>query len=237
MNKKYLNNFNSAISAVGNDSAACAKFRLLLDIVDFDTIKNIADFGCRFAENTIEMSILLPSANIYSFEPVPGSYKVCCDKHALLDPNIKNRIHLYNLAISNRSEMITFYVGNDPAVSSKYDFIPNKNGTWWSKDWQMTPVQVPAVTLDDWRQNNGIGPIDLLWVDVQGGELDAFRGAEQTLRDVRVIMTEVGTTAYYQGQSLRPEIDAYLTSQGFKELPNSWTSGHPYEGDVIYIKN
>lgn len=237
MNEKYIKNFDFAESFVGtNDSAACSKFKLLIDIIDFDGITNIVDFGCRFAENSIEMSILFPNATVHGIEPVPESYAICCEKHETLSSDIKNRIHLYNFAVSNKSEPITFYVGNDPAVSSKYNFIPNMNGTWWGKGWEMTPVTVMAMTLDDWKTDHNIGPIDVMWVDVQGGELDAFMGAVQTLKDVKIIMTEMGTTAYYEGQSLRPEINSYLNSQGFEELPNSWVSGHPYEGDVIYIR-
>jgi hypothetical protein len=49
-------------------------------------------------------------------------------------------------------------------------------------------------------------------------------------------MTEVGIDSYYQGQSLKPQIDEFLKSQGFVELENSFKLSFRYEGDVIYIK-
>ena len=93
------------------------------------------------------------------------------------------------------------------------------------------------MTLDSWRKENNIGAIDLLWVDAQGGELDVFKGAVETLREVKVILTEVGLEAYYQGQSLKPQIDEFLKSQGFRELENGFKQNFKYEGDTIYVRD
>lgn len=224
------------------DPAASERLALLFDVINFDSIKRVCDIGSRFLEQTVEMSHIFQDAEFYAFEPTPGSYKICTDNLSKLEEQKRNRIHVYNLAVSNKSETIKFYEVDDTGsehnvgASSKYQFVPGLNGSFFGKTWNQREIEVPAITLDEWCEQNNIGPIDFIWMDIQGGELDALRGAEQTLKDVRVIHTEVGTNTYYQGQSLKPEIDAYLFSQGFRELPDGFRQNHAYEGDTIYIK-
>lgn len=223
--------------------AACTRFPMLYDVIDFDSIKTVLDIGARFCEQSIEMAHILPDANIYAFEPVPTSYQLCLNNIASVDAQYRDRIKVFELAVSNKTEKINFFevdsTGRDhnPGASSKYEFVPGLNGSFFDKHWTQTKIEVQAITLDEWRIQNNIGPVDVLWVDAQGGELDVFTGGEQTLKDVRVIMTEVGIGSYYQGQSLKPEIDAYLYSQGFKELPWAWELNFEYEGNTIYVKS
>lgn len=223
-------------------SAATDRLTLLFDLIDFNQIKNICDIGARFSETSRELSYIFEDAQIYSFEPVPGSFQICCDNVAKLDPKYRDRINLYNVALGEADKMIPFYPVDDTGsefnvgASSKYKFIPGLNGTWWNKTWNQTEIQVQQVTLDSHRAKHGIGPIDLIWMDAQGGELDVLMGAEQTLKDVKVILTEVGMDSYYQGQSLKPQIDAYMRSQGFRELKNGFRWAFQYEGDTIYVK-
>jgi FkbM family methyltransferase len=221
---------------------ACRRFPMLYDVIDFDSIKTILDIGARFCEQTIEMSYMFPDVQLYAFEPVPGSYQICVNNINSVDPVFRDRIKVFELAVSNKTERISFYEVDDTGsehnvgASSKYQFVEGLNGTFFNKTWNQRRIEVQAVSLDDWRRDNNIGPVDLLWVDAQGSELDVYRGAEQTLKDVRVIITEVGIGSYYQGQSLKPEIDAYLISQGFKELEGAWEQSFQYEGNTIYVK-
>ena len=225
-----------------NQAAATDRLILLFDLINFNSIKNICDIGSRFLEQSRELSYIFPDAKVYAFEPVPESHQICCDNLAKLPTEYRDRIKVYNVAVGNEDKTIPFYpVDNTGSefnigASSKYKFIPGLNGSWWDKTWNQTEIQVQQVTLDDHRAKHNIGPIDLIWMDVQGGELDALMGAEQTLKDVKVILTEVGLDSYYQGQSLKPQIDAYMKSQGFRELRNGFRKNFQYEGDTIYVK-
>ena len=49
--------------------------------------------------------------------------------------------------------------------------------------------------------------------------------------------SEVGTDSYYEGQSLKPDVDEFLAEQGFRELPGSQEYCHQYEINTIYIKS
>jgi FkbM family methyltransferase len=236
MNELYKARFAHA-STLAPNPAAVERLTPVADLIDFDTITGIADIGCRFLEQSIEFSYIFPAANVYAFEAVNSSFNTCVANRMSLDQDMRDRIHVYECALTNETKFIKFYPADDPAVSSKYKFIPGLNGSFFSKYWTQTETTVQGMSMDDWRKIHNVGPIQLLWVDVQGGELDVFRGAEQTLKDVKVILTEVGVKSYYEGQSLKPEIDEYLISQGFRELENSFALHFAFEGNVVYIKD
>jgi FkbM family methyltransferase len=58
--------------------------------------------------------------------------------------------------------------------------------------------------------------IDYLKIDVQGAELEAFKGGRSVLRECMVIETEVEFVQLYKGQPLFADVDAYLRSVGFQ---------------------
>ena len=245
INEKFAERLVNAPRALiqENDSAATNRLIMLFDEIEFDSVKRICDVGSRFLEQTMEMSYIFPEAELYAFEPVPGSFQTCLDNKNKLAPEYRDRISIYNVAVGESNQEITFHevddTGSDHNVgaSSKYKFIPGLNGSFFNKHWNQREIKVQQVTLDSWRKENNIGAIDLLWVDAQGGELDVFKGAVETLREVKVILTEVGLEAYYQGQSLKPQIDEFLKSQGFRELENGFKQNFKYEGDTIYVRD
>ena len=245
MNEQYADRLLKAPTALidENDSAATNRIVMIFDQIDFGNIKRICDIGSRFLEQTMEMSYIFPDAELHAFEPVPGSYQICLDNKSKLAKEYQDRISIHNVAVGESDKEITFNevddTGSDHNVgaSSKFKFIPGLNGSFFNKTWNQREIQVQQVTLDGWRKTNNVGTVDLLWVDAQGGELDVFKGAVETLKDVQVIFTEVGLEAYYQGQSLKPQIDEFLKAQGFRELENGFKKNFAYEGDTIYVRD
>jgi hypothetical protein len=57
--------------------------------------------------------------------------------------------------------------------------------------------------------------VDLLKIDIQGGELMVFQNAERRLADALVIQTEVEFLPMYQGQPLFSDVDQFLRRHGF----------------------
>jgi FkbM family methyltransferase len=76
--------------------------------------------------------------------------------------------------------------------------------------------EIPVTTLDAWVGETSEANLPhFLKLDVQGAELDVLRGAERSLRRVRVIQAEVEFAALYEGQPLFGDVDAYLRERGF----------------------
>lgn len=72
------------------------------------------------------------------------------------------------------------------------------------------PVQTRR--LDDVE---GLGDVDFMKLDVQGGELMVLQGAERVLSDVSVIQVEVEFLELYENQPLFADVDRFLRGQGF----------------------
>jgi FkbM family methyltransferase len=43
-------------------------------------------------------------------------------------------------------------------------------------------VSVPVTTIDEYKQAKNVGRVDVIKIDIEGGELEAFRGMEETLK-------------------------------------------------------
>ncbi|MBL9001874.1 MAG: FkbM family methyltransferase [Phycisphaerae bacterium] len=71
---------------------------------------------------------------------------------------------------------------------------------------------VKTTRLDDITEITGI---DFLKIDIQGAELDAFRGGTRLLAGAVVICTEVEFIPLYKGQPVFADIDSELRRQGF----------------------
>jgi len=70
--------------------------------------------------------------------------------------------------------------------------------------------------LDDLADLDGLSDIDLIKIDIQGGELDVFRAASRALEQAVIVITEVEFVELYKGQPLFGDIDRYLRERGFQ---------------------
>ncbi len=75
------------------------------------------------------------------------------------------------------------------------------------------PQAVPCWSLDHLMTSLGplsTLPIDVLWVDVQGGEKNLILGGQMALCHVRYLFIEAEEVELYEGQALRKELLAML---------------------------
>ncbi len=73
--------------------------------------------------------------------------------------------------------------------------------------------RVNTVRLDDLAQ---IAHVDLVKIDVQGGELAALTHASRILADTLLIQTEVAFVEGYVGQPMFADVDTFLRGAGFQ---------------------
>jgi FkbM family methyltransferase len=156
---------------------------------------------------------LSPRGTHLAFEPIPAMAESLRREF----PGAR----VYDLALSDVSGEATFrHVLNRPAYSGL------KERSYPQAEVQIEVIPVRTVRLDelippDW-------PVRLIKVDVEGAELQVFRGAERTLRDHRpfVVFEHTRGAAEYYGT--RPEMvyDLLARSCGLRiSLLRSWLSG------------
>ncbi len=99
-------------------------------------------------------------------------------------------------------------------------------------------VTVQVRPLDDIVRECRLERIDLLKVDVQGAELEVFRGAGETLKRTRFIHSEIAFTSLYEGQPVFHEVYEYLRKD-FELLGLSGVvcdrQGNPIQGDATFV--
>ena len=75
---------------------------------------------------------------------------------------------------------------------------------------------------------------DFLNLDIQGAELLALKGMENSLSEINYVYTEVNTSEIYRGCAKIDELDEYLSKFGFVRKETYMTE---YEwGDAFYMK-
>jgi hypothetical protein len=74
----------------------------------------------------------------------------------------------------------------------------------------------------------------LINIDVQGYELEVFKGGKDFLNEVDYIITEVNRDEVYKGCAKIDELDSFLAPYGFNRVETTWDGGT--WGDAFYIK-
>lgn len=195
--------------------------------VVFEDIKCIFEIGSRDAIESLYFENTFEKAKIYAFEPNPKQYDVCLGNIAKAKAN---RVKIEPYALSDKAGYVDFYItpGNIGASSIlRPHFVP------WTGNQTVTKTSVFAITLDEFVKKENYKP-DLIWMDVQGNELNVLKGGSSILNDVKIIYTEAGNIPYYDGHTLKVDIIKYLADFGFEVLDDKLDWSH--ESNVIFIK-
>ena len=181
--------------------------RLIRDYVGRDD-PTILDIGCNDGSTTLWMLELFERPRIYCFEPDPRAA-------ARFKTKVGGRpnVTLIELALSDREGMVDFYQ-SDGRRDNKWLAQAMPQG--WDLSGSIKPpyrhtavhpgitfdrkIEVPTSTLDAMCEKYGIGPIDFIWLDVQGAEAEVFRGASKTLAKTRFLYSEYSDRELYKGQ-------------------------------------
>ena len=91
------------------------------------------------------------------------------------------------------------------------------------------------VRLDDIEIN--IKNYNLINLDVQGYELEVFKGAEETLKNIDYIISEINKDETYLGCAKINELEDFLSPYGFKLVEQNWAGITWGDGFFIKTKN
>lgn len=198
----------------------------------------IFDVGANVGATVRRYASLFPNSIIHAFEPLPDTF-------AQLQGAVRDepRIHAHDLALADSDGRRVFYVNKRSETNSLLRVAESYNQKYANSDatQPVGEVTVRTTTIDSFCAQGGIEHIDILKLDIQGGELMALRGAGGMLGRVGVdlIYSEILFAKTYEGQAYFHQLSAYLTELGYVLLdlyPMTYTrNGFASWADAIWL--
>lgn len=171
----------------------------------------IFDVGAHYGATVAQYRALFPKSRIYAFEPYPESFEMLRRRTAG-----DASVHRVNSAVADHPGKRTLFVNHRDDTNS---LLPRAIGRrYYPLDaGPRGAIEVEAVTLDDFVNQNGVDRIDILKMDIQGGELDALKGASKILAEGRcsVIYTEITFIPHYEQGAMFHELCSFLQKYGY----------------------
>ena len=160
-------------------------------------------------------------------EPIKENFQVLEDRFGAMGDVV-----LINKGAGSEQQELHAYKASNNLVSTSV-LKPKRHLTQHpdvSFDDGETVIEIDRIDnmLDD------IVPYNFMNVDVQGYELEVFKGAGEFLGQIDFIMTEVNRDEVYENCAQVEEIDEYLSKYKFKRVETTW-AGDCW-GDAFYIK-
>ena len=169
--------------------------------------------------------------NILLFEPQPSCFNILlekfCDEESVL---------VENLALGSENHRTTMYTETANMGQSSSLLKPCMHIEQYPHIVFNGQVEVDVVRLDDYFESNSIDSslYNTINIDVQGYELEVFKGAEETLQNIDYIITEINRAEVYEGCAKSEDLDEFLGSLGFTRKVTDW-AGWTW-GDAFYSK-
>lgn len=202
---------------------------MLLNLINLNSkynlkIEGVIHIGAHFGQ---EFSTYknLGIKNVIFFEPIPSTFQ-------RLRENIGENAKLINKALGNFEGHVEMNVETNNQGQSSSILDPALHLT-----------QYPHITFPD-KQTVEITKLDsfleespnhnFINIDVQGYELEVFKGGSEFLKSVDYIMTEVNRDEVYKNCARIEELDEFLSTYGFERVETTW-DGETW-GDAFYIK-
>jgi FkbM family methyltransferase len=190
-------------------------------------IRTVLDVGAHRGEFSSAIRALLPTAQIYAFEPLPD----CC---AELAKRFRTNctFQAFPVAIGASHDRITLWRSSYPKSSSVLPMAElHKDSFPWSAG--NTPLTVEIRALDEYLEQLKLAEKVLLKIDVQGYEAQVLNGAKEILKRVAYVLLEVSFQPLYEGQGAFAEIHAFLQGAGFSYSGTLEQLLSPLDGSVL----
>jgi len=163
--------------------------------------------------------------NIVYFEPLKKNFNVL--KELINDGSL-----LFNCALGNEERDIEMYVESSNKGQSSSILKPEKH-----------LIQYPHIIFNETEvvEMKKLNDIDINFtlynminIDVQGYELEVFKGSTDILHNIDYIISEVNRDEVYQNCTKVDDLDIFLSKYNFIRVETSW-DGNTW-GDALYVK-
>jgi 2-O-methyltransferase len=189
----------------------------------------ILDIGCYDGSDTIEFKKLFKSPKLYCFEADERSVKIF---NKNIEINSVDDITLIKKAVSNTDGKVSWY--SSDSETRRHDKEYGVQNFWSASssikkpkdclsvfsDITYSEKKIDSIKLDTWYNNELLSePIDLLWVDVNGGEKELIQGGYDSMNKSKYIYIEFCKTnnvELFEGAISKKELLDKL--QNFEEI-------------------
>lgn len=230
--KRCLAAFGYEIASSTVNQKSDDPLEILERLFSKDKVLHIVDGGASIGEISIEFATKFPNAKVSAFEPFPKYFDFLLKKCKEY-PNI---IPL-NIALSDFSGETLLSVTRSEDTSSLLDPESKESTTYGKLLEQKEKIPVKVTTLDKYFSGQAI---DIIKLDLQGGEFDALRGSEKILKAGRTkaILCEVMFERQYKNQRNWTDVVQLIESSGF-ELFNfyqtNFDQGKILQADLLFL--
>lgn len=199
--------------------------------------KCIFDVGSHTGATTAEYLDNFSAAKVFALEPEPANLDLVA---RVLGPYY-SRVVLLEAALSESDGLATFHINSHNGTHS---LLPIGDIRYWAApESEVSRIQVKTRSLDSIATEYGIDQIDIVKMDIQGGELSALKGAQNLLRNERIslLTLEVEFKQLYQEQPMFWDLCSYLQSFGYSLYKLYEPFYHPRNqrvlcwGDAIFL--
>jgi len=198
--------------------------------LDRSEIKSMFIVGAHEGREVKVLSKNYPECIFYLFEPYPKYFKFLLKKF-----HSNSLVNCFNLGLSSKSGIMEFYQTNIDGSGSlfKPNSLANENYNMEIEE----ILKVEVRTLDQYINDTSAPIPDLLWIDVQGHEINVLQGADESLSLVKAIFVEIAAgKPIYEGQVSLTMISKYLSKKEFIlcELGTDYLN---LTGNAIYLNS
>lgn len=204
-------------------------------LLELPKIQNVLQVGASggqeiplFVNNEIKHAILIEPLD-YPFEVLINNLR-----------GLENYIPIKTLVGADDDVSVTMFISSNDGQSSSI-LKPARHISTFPNVLFNEKISLKSFTLDSILKtvNNQhyIAPkiYDLIYIDVQGAELEVFKGARKALLDARYVFTEVGYGGGYEGDASYVEIINYLKIFNFNLVSLKINPNNGY-GDAFFSK-
>lgn len=170
----------------------------------------ILEAGAHMGYDTLGISKVWPKGRVYAFEPVPALYESLNNR-----VGGRKNVFTYPLALGAAEGVVDMYVSRGASTGSSSILNPSKHLELYPSVKFEEKISVEMTTLNIWAARERVHQVDLMWLDMQGYEVNALIGAGQLLEQVRVIYTELCRSELYHGLVTKEEYIRFLRDHGF----------------------
>lgn len=198
-------------SVEGTTSAADSLFEAQRRIWGRDDALTVVDAGAHHGHTTLQYLDAFPNCRVIALEPASANHAVAATALApygarveLLQVGLSDTSSTADLRLTSHSGAHSLLeVGDMRFYDEPVDILP--------------PEPIETVTLDHLCKQRSIDTLDILKMDIQGGELMALKGAQTMLARgaIRLIVLEVLFQPLYKDQPMFWDLADYLRTHRY----------------------